>query len=567
MPNVGSFLPWVTARLCTCLTLCRQDRVMDRAFPPFVAPARRCGWRPALRAAVAAGLLVAAAMPPWRAVQAQPPGSVLPALGDSASEEFSVAAERQLGDRIMREARRDPELLDDPLLQEYLESLWRPLVAAARARGDVSDEIQAHFAWEAFLVRDRTVNAFALPGGYMGMHLGLISITNSRDELASVLAHELSHITQRHIARSVASGRRASMIGMASLILGIMAAARSPEAAHALLATGQAASMQGQLNFSRDMEREADRVGSGVLALAGFSPAGMPSMFEKLQQANRLNDFNQFPYLRTHPLTTERIGEARARLGVAEVSRRPANEADSRMLHAVMRGRARALMDSRGETQQRLAAGALGGPANGEPLGDAEALTQACAGALAAMRMGQWTVADGGVARALGLASTHPAALRAVKVLQIEGLVARGQAAQALGLLGLGDGSRVNVLLAAQAALGTGAPPAAAQRSRESLQTWVALHPADASAWTLLGRLYERADQTLPAVRAQAEAQLALGDVRGAVERLRAGQNLARRSTGQAESIEAAIIDARLKDVEQLSRRLNAEARDAQRTE
>jgi predicted Zn-dependent protease len=537
---------------------------VPHSSPPTPFPPRRPRSLPVRAgcAALAAVLCLGGLGPLPQQVHAQG-SSALPALGDSASEEFSVSAERQLGDRIMREARRDPDLLDDPLLLEYLQSLWEPLVSAARARGDVSDEIRTHFAWEPFLVRDRSVNAFALPGGYMGMHLGMISLTSSRDELASVLAHELSHITQRHIARSVSTGKRSSLIGMASLILGIMAASRSPDAANALIATGQAASVQGQLNFSRDMEREADRVGSGVLAQAGFAPSGMPSMFEKLAQANRLNDFNQFPYLRTHPLTTERIGEARSRLGVPGAGATPANDDDAHMLHATMRGRARALMDSRGETQQRLVQGAVGGASsNGDAPDAAEALTLAYAGALAAMRQGQWTVADAGIARALGLASTHPAALRAVKVLQAESLIERGQVAQAADLLGGGDGSRVNTLLAARAALAQAAPAATRRRSQETLQTWVALHPSDASAWTLLGSLYERSNQTLPAVRAQAEAQLALGDVRGAVERLRAGQNLARRSAGQAESIEAAIIDARLKDVEQLRRRLSAEARE-----
>lgn len=487
------------------------------------------------------------------------PGAAgLPALGDTASEEFSVTTERQLGDRIMREARRDPALLDDPLLLEYVHSLWDPMLVAARQRGEISEEIQTRFAWEPFLVRDRSVNAFALPGGYMGVHLGMISLTTSRDELASVLAHEMSHITQRHIARSVASGRQNSMIGIASLILGIMAASRSPEAANALIATGQAASIQGQLNFSRDMEREADRVGSGVLAQAGFAPSGMPSMFEKLQQANRLNDFNQFPYLRTHPLTTDRIGEARARLGVPSTVVTPANDLDARMLHAAMRGRARALMDGRGETQQRLLQGVS---ATVQPGDEAEALTLAYAGALAALRLGHWTVADAGVARALALARPHPAALRAVKVLQAEALIEHGQAAQVGDLLTASDGSRVMTLLAARAALAPSAGAALGRRSQEALQTWVALHPADASAWTLLGRLYERADQTLSAVRAQAEAQLALGDVVGAVDRLRAGQRLARRNPGQADSIEAAVIDARLKDVESLRKRFSAEER------
>lgn len=509
------------------------------------------------RTAVAAALLLSAG-PSLNALGA-PGGSGLPALGDAASEEFSVTAERRLGDRIMREARRDPDLVDDPLLLEYLHSLWNPLLAAARQRGEISDELQSRFAWEPFLVRDRSVNAFALPGGYMGMHLGMISLTTSRDELASVLAHEMSHITQRHIARTVASGRQSSMIGIASMILGIMAASRSPEAANALIATGQAASIQGQLNFSRDMEREADRVGSGVLVQAGFEPSGMPSMFEKLQQANRLNDFNQFPYLRTHPLTTERIGEARARLGLPGSAAHPSNDRDARMLHAAMRGRARALMDGRGETQQRLLQGVSVAVQPGD---EAEALTLAYAGALAALRLGQWTVADAGVARALTLARGHPAALRAVKVLQAESLIEHGQAAQVGDLLLAGDGSRVMTLLAARAALAPSVDAVQGRRSQEALQTWVALNPSDASAWTLLSRLYERTNQTLPAVRAQAEAQLALGDLRGAVDRLRAGQRLARRNPGQADSIEAAVIDARLKDVESLRKRLSAEERD-----
>jgi predicted Zn-dependent protease len=329
--------------------------------------------------------------------------------------------------------------------------------------------------------------------------------------------------------------------------------------ASAAMAGGQAAAIQGQLNFSRDMEREADRVGSGVLAQAGFAPSGMPSMFEKLQQANRLNDFNQFPYLRTHPLTTDRIGEARARLGVPGAGVTPANDLDARMLHATMRGRARALMDGRGETQQRLLQGVN---ITVQPGDEAEALTLAYAGALAALRLGQWTVADAGVARALALARPHPAALRAVKILQAEALIEHGQAAQVGDLLLTGDGSRVMTLLAARAALAPSAGAALGRRSQEALQTWVALNPTDASAWSLLGRLYERADQTLAAVRAQAEAQLALGDVRGAVDRLRAGQRLARRNPGQADSIEAAVIDARLKDVESLRKRLSAEERD-----
>ena len=198
--------------------------------------------------------------------------------------------------------------------------MWQPLLAAAKVRGDLGEDLSQRFPYQPFLVRDRSVNAFALPGGYMGVHLGLMAITQTRDELASVLAHEMTHINQRHIARGFANSRQQSLISIAATILGVIAATQSGggDAAGALITSGQAVGIQGQLNFSRDMEREADRIGSSVMASAGFDAAGMASMFERLQKASRLNDSGNFPYLRSHPLTTERIGEARARLEAGE---------------------------------------------------------------------------------------------------------------------------------------------------------------------------------------------------------------------------------------------------------
>ena len=129
--------------------------------------------------------------------------NTLPALGDSDAADFTVGQERKLGDEIMREIRLDPDYVDDPLLFEYLQAVWQPLVSASRNLGNITADIDQRFAWEPFLVRDPSVNAFALPGGYVGVHLGLIAITATRDELAAVLAHEMSHVTQRHIARSI----------------------------------------------------------------------------------------------------------------------------------------------------------------------------------------------------------------------------------------------------------------------------------------------------------------------------------------------------------------------------
>ena len=276
--------------------------------------------------------------------------SSLPSLGDATSQQLSPMAERRLGDRIMRSLLRDPDVVDDPLVLEYVKQIWTSLLKAARQRGEINADLDASHAWSPFLVRDRSVNAFALPGGYIGVHLGLLAMTTTPDELASVLAHELSHVTQRHIARMIGQQSRQSWVSIASLLLGVLAASRAPAAAQAMIYGGQAAAIQGQLNFSRDMEREADRIGFSVLGDAGFEPSGMALMFEHLQQASRLNDDGSYPYLRTHPLTSERIGEARARLGPQGWRDAPnAGHKDSAIWaqHTLMASRSRVLMDTR----------------------------------------------------------------------------------------------------------------------------------------------------------------------------------------------------------------------------
>src|SRR6187402_723456 len=296
-----------------------------------------------LLAAALAGVMPAA---PQAQSSPQPPSAAirLPALGDAGGEDFTIGIERRLGDQIMSELRRDRDYLDDPILLDYVQSLWTPLLAAARQRGDIGVDNDGALAWETFLVRDRSVNAFALPGGYVGVHLGLIAMTTSSDELAAVLAHELSHVSQRHIARRIASAGRQSIVGMAAMLLGLLAASRagSGDAAQAAIVGSQAAMVQGQLNFSRDMEREADRIGWGVHDSAGFAPAGVASMFEKMENASRLNDSGGFPYLRSHPLTVERIGEARTRV---EAAAGPRSAARISLDHQLMQARARLLMD------------------------------------------------------------------------------------------------------------------------------------------------------------------------------------------------------------------------------
>jgi beta-barrel assembly-enhancing protease len=533
--------------------------------PTFIAPHRARPQRLRTRltaAAVSLAMLCPATLPP-AAAQNQ-----LPALGDPASEDFSIATERKLGEAIMREIRADPDYIDDPVLLEYLQSLWQPLVAQARVRGSITADVDQRLAWEPFLVRDRSVNAFALPGGYVGVHLGLMAMTATRDELASVLAHEMSHVTQRHIARSIANSKNQSLIALASLLLGVLVASRSgsagADAANAAITGGQALAVQGQLNFSRDMEREADRVGFQVMTGAGFAPGGMAAMFEKMEQSSRLNDYGGFPYLRSHPLTSERIGEARARLGTA-----PSAAPVSVLEHTAAQARARVLMDTRFDALRRWQA------LDGDRISTAVAdkLAGAYESALASTLLRDWARADASIALALGLvrgsAATKDArsdarAERAVVLLNVQSLLARGDVARAAAALEpyQADRSRPVLLLEAQAALAsapTAAPSDALLKPRAAeLQTWVAVNPRDSLAWTALSQIEERLAQPLRALRADAESRVALGDLSGAADRLRAGQRRAR-SGAPVDFIDVSVIDARLRDVELLRRQQKAD--------
>lgn len=143
----------------------------------------------------------------------------LPLLGDGS--DMSSNEERRIGDRIARELFRDPDFVDDPVLGDYVQGIWQPLLTAARQRGDLSAELNQRFAWHVMLGRDRSVNAFALPGGYLGLNLGLLAVVSSRDELAFAPGHELSHVTQRHISRLMSKSAQQTPWMIGAMILGM----------------------------------------------------------------------------------------------------------------------------------------------------------------------------------------------------------------------------------------------------------------------------------------------------------------------------------------------------------
>jgi predicted Zn-dependent protease len=479
----------------------------------------------------------------------------LPGMGDGG--EMTAAAERHLGDQIARELYRDPDFIDDPVLLEYVDGVWQRLLAAARVRGELTPELDERFAWTIVLGRDPDINAFALPGGYMGLNLGLIAVVGSRDELATVLGHEMSHITQRHIARIMGRQSKQTPLMLAGMILGMIAAgkSRNPDAGQAVVVGSQALFAQNQLAFSRDMEREADRIGFGVMTQAGFAPQGAAAMFEKLQYASRLNDNGSYPYLRSHPLTSERIADMQGRFQfrMDQVPMLPLA-----MDQAMISARARTLTRP-GVDQLRLwVDSAAGGEfARSSPAQQAGTLYAA---ALSASRLRDFKAARALAQRLVTRTAEDAPAARLARLLSAEIELAAGAPGKAATLLDPKAKDRPEMLLAAQAAVATHEPaPMVAP-----LRDWVAVHPRDATAWRELSNLYGAQNDTLRAVRADAEANVAIFDYPGARDRLKAAQELVRKSEEgrggpPVDHYEASIIDTRERAVEALVKEQAAE--------
>ena len=250
-------------------------------------------------------------------VAAQSPGSDLPDIGTPASTTLSLIDEYKIGLMIVRSLRDAGQIVEDPEVTEYLQALGMRLASNAH---------EGAHRFTFFAIRDAGINAFALPGGFIGVNAGLVTATRSEGELAGVLAHEIAHVTQRHIARSIQNAGRANLASAAAILAAVLIGATTGMPSDAVLGSVTAAqglAAQSQINFTRTHESEADRVGIGILAASGFDPVAMPEFFWTMQQRSGSAGKNIPELLRTHPVTTERIAETRDRANQYERPRTP----------------------------------------------------------------------------------------------------------------------------------------------------------------------------------------------------------------------------------------------------
>ncbi len=452
----------------------------------------------------------------------------LPDLGESSASDLSPQNERRIGESIMRDIRRDTAYVEDAEVLTYLDELGRRLSANA---GDMRQD------FEFFAVRDATLNAFALPGGYIGVHTGLILAAQSESELAGVVSHEIAHVTQRHIARMVGKQGQATLASLAALVVAILAARSNPQMSEAALATGAAVGVQTQLNYTREFEREADRIGMQILDSSGLDLQGMTSFFERLQQFGRLYENNAPAYLRTHPLTTERIADMENR-AASRAARQVADSLVFQLVRAKLRselGSPRdAVAEFEGQIQERRYASLAAGR-----YGLARAYVRARDGGAAQRELGELRKLKTGSP----MFETLAADIRLVE----------GDTAGALKVY-----ADARARYPADAALRYGAIDTliAAGRAAEAQQAADAAlrdRPGDSRLWTLQAKAYAALGKRLQQHRCQAEAYAVQGQLLAAIEQLQFAQK-----AGDGDFYEQSAVDARLRE---LKRRQAEEAK------
>lgn len=317
-----------------------RTRPCTSILHPCLVTILACGWAASLSAAANAGIRLAATPPAHanidREVNYANPQSKsdfnLPQIGQAGDNAITPAKLYRIGVQIMSQFREEGAILNDPLVEDYINNLGHELSSH-------SDNPTLHFRY--FVLNDPEINSITLPGGFIGVYSGLFLDTDNEDELAGVMAHETGHVTQNHIARSIADSKSRRLLDIATMLGAILVAANAgdPYTAMGTVAGAQASIIQHRINFTRSEEAEADRVGIQTLARAGFPPQGMIDFFKKMQRDDALNGYNQIPqFLLDHPLDRIRMAELENRALSMHVPPRPSSRD-----YAIMKARLRVL--------------------------------------------------------------------------------------------------------------------------------------------------------------------------------------------------------------------------------
>jgi predicted Zn-dependent protease len=441
----------------------------------------------------------------------------LPDLGDTAQLTVSPQMERRVGEEAMRDIRlHDPAFDDDAEATAYLNTLGDRLVSHSQG---------ANQSFEFFLVKDPTLNAFALPGGYIGVNTGTIVTAQSESELAAVLAHEIAHVTQHHMARMASKNGQLSLPMLAALALAIVA--RNSQAGSAVATISQASAITAQIGYTREFEREADRIGFQTLQKSGFDVRAMPEFFLRMQREEHLSENNAPAYLRDHPVTTERIADAENRIQGLPYKQVP-DSLDFQLVRAKLRAEQGAPRDTLAQLEADLREKKFSSEIAAR-YGVAVALLRAQEPARAAAELAP-----------LLKATEHP---------MLAGLDARikrasGDDKGALAVLQQAlqrypDNRELNYeCVATMQRLGQNSD------AQSLLDRQIASFPRDARLYELRAKSYVAQGKRLLAHQAQAEAYALQGSLPAAIEQLQLAQK-----SGDGDFYQLSSVDARLRDL------------------
>ncbi len=444
----------------------------------------------------------------------------LPEMGDSSSAVLSAEDEMRIGKEMLRQLKANGAIINDSIINEYIQNLGSKIA---------SNIASSTTRFTFFVIDASSINAFAMPGGFIGVHAGLLLASKSENEVASVIAHEIAHVTQHHIARGVEQANRMNLPMTAAVIAAILLGAHDPQMANAAMAAAVGGSQQMKLDFTRANEHEADRVGMQLLAASDYDPRGMADFFYRLQQESRYYESGMPEFLRTHPVTTDRISEAQDR-----ASRYPKKPTINSPYYPLVLARLHLRYSASPETLLQQFKTAI---AENKSLNESDTYLLA----LIHEKVGNIKESRDIYKKLLAQAPERIAFIHGMAELESS----RGNHNEALALYRQGLKRYPGNTLLSLALAETLTRQKKFSAARELLQQQLVRNPASSEAYRLLAKLEASSGNSVASHLAQAEYYYLSGEPHSALDQL----NIARRSNPQ-DHYHASRIDARLQQIQ-----------------